>query len=317
MYNEKLKTDFIKSHTTAVNVENVIKQLFCSTQKFEEKLGKDLCQLTTDEFRQVVDSVAGFRKITRNTQIGILKRYIEYCVSVGFPGTREDNIEVEGLGLEKMRLQTVSSPAHLNHYLNQICSPVDDNTTDIIYRCYYWLAFAGMREEDILSVKNDDVLLDDMIIRFNGKEYPIYREAMTTFKKCLTLTQFVYRHPNRRDVLMDRFDEDVLIRGIKAAPSLKTMRVELSRRSKHKREVEKTTDLKLSYYRVWISGHFYRMYEREQIGIEPDFSDLVAEHTHGKVYKLDSGKNTIQDKKRRLAKCYADDYERWKLAFKV
>ena len=76
------------------------------------------------------------------------------------------------------------------------------------------------------------------------------------------------------------------------------------------------TDLKLSYYRVWISGVFFRAFENEQMGIEPDFSTVVSQQVEGKTYKLDSGRNTQDAKKRQLVHDYLEDYQRWKLAYK-
>ena len=77
------------------------------------------------------------------------------------------------------------------------------------------------------------------------------------------------------------------------------------------------TDLKLSYFRVWISGLFYRMYERERAGMPVDFSAAAAQFMEGKTYKLDRGRNTPEAKKRQLTRDYLEDYERWKLAFAI
>ena len=44
---------------------------------------------------------------------------------------------------------------------------------------------------------------------------------------------------------------------------------------------------------------------------------VAAQQMVGKTYKLDSGRNTPEAKKRQLARDYMDDYERWKLAFKI
>ena len=103
-----------------------------------------------------------------------------------------------------------------------------------------------------------------------------------------------------------------MIRGIKSVPTLKALRVELSRRSKQNSD---KTPLKLSYFRVWISGVFYRMYEQEIIGVPPDFNAIAYQQMEGKTYKLDSGRNTMEAKRRQLVRDYEEDYERWKLAW--
>ena len=47
--------------------------------------------------------------------------------------------------------------------------------------------------------------------------------------------------------------------------------------AKYKAELnnEPPIKLKLSYHKVWLSGIYYRTYENERVGIEPDFTDLV------------------------------------------
>lgn len=59
------------------------------------------------------------------------------------------------------------------------------------------------------------------------------------------------------------------------------------------------------------------MYEKEAAGDTPDFSSIVSEQMSGKTYKLDTGRNTQDAKKRQLVRDYMEDYQRWKLAFKI
>ena len=88
-----------------------------------------------------------------------------------------------------------------------------------------------------------------------------------------------------KDVWKDRADGDKILRGLKSEPKLQVLRNELSRRST-KRMKEGKVEQKLSYYRVWISGIFYRTYENEQMGVKPNFMGVVYRHNNT-VYKLD------------------------------
>ena len=224
-------------------------------------------------------------------------------------------LEIKTVGLDKVKQQTIASPKHLQNYLNAICEPANMKATDNIYRCYYWLAYAGMAEEDIFKVKCSDVDFNKLIVQYNQKYtvVPIYPEGLEAFHNCVELSQFRYIHPNiTKEIWKDRADGDILIRGIKSVSTIKAFRVELSRRSKQKSD---KTPLKLSHFRVWLSGVFYRMYEQEIIGVPPDFNAIVAQQMEGKTYKLDSGRNTIEAKHRQLVRDYEEDYERWKLAW--
>lgn len=325
MYNESLKTKFIRGYTNSINTANVCQTIFNAIEKYESGWNADMCTQKEDVLQPVIDEIIGFRVRSKWMRIIILKDYVRWCISTGVPNACDGMLNINASGLEKIKRQTVSSPVHLENYLNSICEPTDRKTTDNIYRCYYWLAYAGVKEEDILKVKCSDVDFSRMVVKYGDTEVPIYREAVPAFKNCVELTQFVYNHPNySSDVWKDRVPGDTVVRGLRAQSSskvrdqyssIKSMRAELSRRSKSKRD-DGHTSLKLSYYRVWISGVFYRTYENEQMGIEPDFSIVVSQHVEGKTYKLDSGRNTQAAKKRQLAHDYLEDYQRWKLAYK-
>lgn len=317
MYNEELKTKFVRGYTNSISTAEVCQTIFNAFEQYEVEWGADLCTRSTEELQPVVDGLVGFRARSKWMRLIILKDYVKWCIGMKVPGACDGMLKIETVGLEKVKHQTVASPLHLQRYLDSICEPESEETTDNIYRCFYWLAYGGVAEEDILSIKCSDVDLNNMVVRYNDTEVPIYREALPSFKNCVKLTQFVYKHPNYdKLVYKDRADGDTLVRGIRSAPSIKAMRVELSRRSKAKMD-EGKTDLKLSYFRVWISGLFYRMYERERAGMPVDFSAAAAQFMEGKTYKLDRGRNTPEAKKRQLTRDYLEDYERWKLAFAI
>lgn len=317
MYNEELKTKFVRGYTNSISTAEVCQTIFNAFEQYEVEWDADLCTRSAEELQPVVDNLVGFRARSKWMRLIILKDYVKWCIGMKVPGACDGMLKIETVGLEKVKHQTVASPLHLQRYLDSICEPESEETTDNIYRCFYWLAYGGVAEEDILSIKCNDVDLNNMVVRYNDTEVPIYREALPAFKNCVKLTQFVYKHPNYdKLVYKDRADGDTLVRGIRSAPSIKSMRVELSRRSKAKMD-EGKTDLKLSYFRVWISGLFYRMYERERAGIPVDFSAAAAQFMEGKTYKLDRGRNTPEAKKRQLTRDYLEDYERWKLAFAI
>lgn len=317
MYNEELKTKFVRGYTNSISTAEVCQTIFNAFEQYEVEWGADLCTRSAEELQPVVDNLVGFRARSKWMRLIILKDYVKWCIGMKVPGACDGMLKIETVGLEKVKHQTVASPLHLQRYLDSICEPESEETTDNIYRCFYWLAYGGVAEEDILSIKCSDVDLNNMVVRYNDTEVPIYREALPAFKNCVKLTQFVYKHPNYdKLVYKDRADGDTLVRGIRSAPSIKAMRVGLSRRSKAKMD-EGKTDLKLSYFRVWISGLFYRMYERERAGMPVDFSAAAAQFMEGKTYKLDRGRNTPEAKKRQLTRDYLEDYERWKLAFAI
>lgn len=316
MYNEKLKQQFILNYTHSENTANHCAAIFNTFSEFEEGWGADLCTKSEDELQLAVDAVVGLRARTQWSRLIVLKDYVKWCIEEQVPNACDGMLKIQTTSLDKIKQQTLSNPLHLQRYLDCICDAEKEETTDNIYRCYYWLAFGGVAEEDILNIKCSDVDLNNMVVRYKTTEVPIYREALPAFRNCVSLTQFAYKHPNYSKIIYkDRVSGNTLVRGIRSLPTVKSMRVELSRRSKEKLE-KGVTDLKMSYLRVWISGLFYRMYEREQAGIPVDFSAAAMNFMEGKTYQLKSGRNTPDAKKRQIANDYMKDYERWKLAYK-
>ena len=152
-------------------------------------------QLPRDlELQPVVNEIVGFRTKSQNTRLSILKDYVRWCIKNQIGGACDELFQIEELGLDKLKRQMVANPQHLQRYLNCICEAESEETVDCIYRCFYWLAYGGMQEEDVFDVTVQDVDLVDMIVRHGEKEYPIYREAIPAFKNCVTLTQFRYKH---------------------------------------------------------------------------------------------------------------------------
>lgn len=316
MYNTELKEKFAKQYTVRTSIRDACLSVFNAFEPYETGWDADLCTKDRETLQPIVDDMLGLRVKSQQLRLTILQEYVKWCLRTGVQGACDGMLHVDSSSLEKMRRQTVKNPRHLQRYLDEICDPEIECTADNTLRVFYWLAYGGMKEEDIFRVTAKDVDLSEMLVRLDGEEYPIYREAIPAFKNCMSLKQFLYNHPNYgagKVSYRDRADGNLLIRGIRATPSMLSMRTELSRRSKRRLD-DGSTAMKLSYYRVWLSGIFYRMYEGELAGIKADFSKVAADSMEGKTYKLDSGRNTPLAKQRKLAAEYAADYERWKAA---
>lgn len=319
MYNEELKTRFIQEYTKSISRAESCVQAFNAIEPFEVQWDADFCTKSAAELEPVVEQLVGFRVRSRWLRIIIFQKYVKWCLAHKVKDACDGMLQVECTGLDKVRTQMVSNPTMLQAYLDVVYDHESEKTTDNIYRCFYWMAYSGMDERDIMNVKCSDVDFDNMVIRYGGEEYEIHREAITAFRNAATLTEFVYKHPNYppdKKVIRNRALGDTLIRGIRSTTSLAALRVELSRRSKKFIE-DGLTDKQLSYYRVYLSGLFYNMKKREEAGIPVDFTGVASRFMEGKTYKLDAGRNTPEAKKRAVVNDYLQDYERWKAAFNL
>lgn len=319
MYNEELKTRFIQEYTKSISRAEACVQAFNAIEPFEVQWDADFCTKSAAELEPVVEQLVGFRVRSRWLRIIIFQKYVKWCLAHKVKDACDGMLRVECAGLDKVRTQMVSNPTMLQAYLDVVCDPESEKTTDNIYRCFYWMAYSGMDEHDIMNVKCSDVDFNNMVIRYGGEEYEIHREAIPAFRNAATLTEFVYKHPNYppdKKVIRNRALGNTLIRGIRSTTSLAALRVELSRRSKKFIE-DGLTDKQLSYYRVYLSGLFYNMKKREEAGIPVDFTGVASRFMEGKTYKLDAGRNTPEAKKRAVVNDYLQDYERWKAAFNL
>lgn len=326
MYNEEIKKRFIAEFSTSTSRRNAAVTMFNAIEPYEKKWSADFCTRNKDELQPVVSEIVGFRTNSKKLRLSILREYIRWCIKNNIDGATDEIFLIEELGLDKLKRQMVANPQHLQRYLNCICDVETEETVDCIYRCFYWMAYGGMNEKDTLEVKVTDVDLEDMVIRYGDAEFPIYREAIPAFRNCMKLTQFKYKHPNYsngKEVFKERASGDTLLRGMSDKKNLSAIRVEMSRKARLKKYAsdadinDKNLDLQLSFYRVWLSGLFYRTYEAERAGMPADFMAAAAQFMEGKTYKLDSGRNLIGAKQRQLASDYLEDYNRWKDAYSI
>lgn len=316
MYNKEIKSKFIADYTTSLSRRQAIKIMFDDTEQYETEWNKDICQASKDEVLPVLKKLVGFRTGSKGLRMSAMRGYIKWCVENGIPGTRTDILDIKDLGDEKMLNQTVANPQHLQRYLDCIFDKESEETIDCIYRAYYWVAYSGITEEEAMRVEASEVDFENSIIKHNGVDYPIYREAIQSLKKCVKLREVVYRKysgDNKKVRMRRRTPGDILLRGIsKEPPKIETMRMVVSRRARERKHMcredfdNPRVNLKLSFYRVWLSGIFYRMCEAERAGIPVDFKIIVCQY-----YNIASYTN-ISRRVNDSAREFTVDYERWK-----
>lgn len=318
MYNEKQKREFISQYTYSCTTAENCARIFNLIENLEKKYDRDICTLTKEEIGTGIEELSGVRQRSSWGRFIVLRDYAKWCLQNGILDACDGILNVEISGLDTVRSKTVANPTHLQMYLDALFDPEDAKTVHNAYRAYAWLAYAGMKEEDIQLVTSNDIDLVGMIVRFRGKEYPLYRESVKCIRNCMDLSDFHYEH-KFYTIWKSRASGNSLVRGFgetRGDSFLTLVRSIMSTASRNARNAGKTTQ-SLCYFRFWISGVFFRMHEREICGMPVSFSGIVAEVTDGKTYKLDSGRNTIQAKYRQLERDYEEDYKRWKLAFKL
>ncbi len=310
MYNEDLKIRFIREYTQNISKAQHVVGIFSAFEPYERNYWHaDLCTRSGKDLQPVIDKLTGLRYNSHWAVIPVLKEYVKWCIDNQVPNACNGILEVNVVGLERVRTCMVSGPLHLQRFMDSILDKECEETVHNLYRCYYWMAFSGLYEEDAFCIIDKDVQIDSLTIKYNGYDYPVYREAISAFKNAITLTGFYYKHPKYSEIIWrERAAGHILLRGFRGNIKPLTLRSVFSNINTNALK-DKKTEQQLSYSRVWLSGLFYRTYEREHAGYSVSFTDAAIKQMGDKEYK---------NEKYQLAKIirqYQRDYQRWKQVF--
>lgn len=317
MYNETLKMRFISEYTQKESVAKMYESMFNGIEPWETKWNADFCTMPLDEIQKCVDNLSGVRASSKEAKLVLLKNYVNWCIKIGIEGARNDISQIKNPGILKIRQSMVANPKHLQMYLDAVFDKEEENTPDNVMRAYLWLSYSGMDEEDILKLTRSNVDFSNMVVTYNDKQYELYKESVECLRRCAEEERFVHKNPLAfHTVYKPRAEGNQLIRGIGSSPyEAYVIRMLMSRKITTSFN-EGRVDMKLTCFRAWLSGVFYRMREGELASGEPaDFRGFVAERYEGKSFKLDSGRNTQASKLRQVAASYLRDYNDWKFIF--
>ena len=342
IYNPEIKQKFIEETFDKEHTVNVAKTIFKAISPYEEKWEADFCTKKFDELKPALNEILGMRVSSKWMSVSVLQKYSDWYMANGYPNAVSaiEYFDVDRSGHEKIRKQMVANPIQLKKYLDDVYPLKEDKTIDITYRCYLWMAYMGIPEADALKIQNGDVDFNTMKIKFgsseNKKEAMIYSESLMDFRDAVSLAEFMYEHKNYK-VPRNRVPGDTILRGIKGTSEVnwRTIRAEVSRTLSEavkpgtldKPNPKKRTELALSFYRIWISGLFYRMYERERAGEGVDFlkaaeDDMTKTRVSqdGKLHtsriKIE-GRDSMTQRINRKVRDYKEDYNRWKFVFGI
>lgn len=319
MYNEQLKMRFLRDMEPKPSTERMYRAVFKVTEPYEAAWGADICTKSGEDLISVVSELAGFGARNRWQKVRALKIYVKWCIGAGVDGAINGlDVLDHSLGLEKVRNSTVSGPAQLQGYLNALYEEEDCDFVDNVYRCYVWLAFFGVPEDQLTEIRCDQVDLNEMVVHCNGERLPIYRHAIPALQRAKEYPAFKYEHPNyeyERE-WRDRATGDTIVRGFRQITKM-SMRSRLSRDARNAYDRGDTLK-QLSYKGIRMSGLFYEIKEiEEETGRSYDFLEAADKYMAGKTYRLDKTRVTLDVIRRQIANDLKQDYERWKLAHNI
>ena len=322
MYNAELKERFINQYSKSeYNRERVIKT-FDAVERFELNSSSDICTMSKEMATAALEKVAGIRSNVKSYRVAILRSYVRWCIDNNIPGSCDGLLQVKIVGLDTIRHRMVANPKMLEKRLETIFDTGKSEYEikhgyDNIYKAFYWMAFMGIPEEQIVEITADEIRYDLMMITHNGLNYQICVEALPVLRACANEQQFLYIHANYTSNLRDRVDGNILLRGFNGVTSVLALRSSLSRITKKRQEDGISKDIRLSYVRVRLSGIFYRKYQDEIAGESISFRQEAQELVYSKEEHGDLTGKPLEARIRKAERDYYNDYNRWKLAFSL
>lgn len=310
MYNSEQKEMFISKFAEGAYTKTV-RRAFDAISVLEEEWGADICTKASDEIEGELHRVAGLRSSSQDTMIAILNKYIRWCKEVDAPGVNHDSPEVTTVRTNKMKSLMFKDAEHLDATMDRYFAPVFEARMDNVCRCYFWLAYIGLRAEDAIAISVNDLDAWNNTLTLRGKTYKLPIESIPVFKFMCAAKIFMI-DCGHCDGVSERAGGDLLLRGLAkrgAEPKIDVIQGMAWR--KIKKSGNATGDnTKILYKNVWLSGMFYRIYRNEQVKGEVDLTELLECHFKERP---DVPSKTYAAAK----KDFTIDYERWKQAFQL
>lgn len=304
-YNPSYKIQYIKERANSIKEKDNIVDCFEKVASYEAKAKCDISYMEPITYKKLLNGLCRVHSSSANDIIRVIRDYVQWCYDKKYGVTVRDLIHIIPDGSEVMKKKTVSGPLQLQIYLDSVYDAEEDETIDCLYRCFYWFAFAGIDEKDLANLRRMDIDFNNLVIRYNKKEYELYKEGIKALKNAATLREFKFDHSlyKQKNPKRDRFNPTYIMSGYRSILSYKILRATISDRSKEAVDNNRT-DKRLTYGNVAYSGLFYRVFEMEYAGVPLDFTDYILTH-----YNF-NGKQSKDTVKKGVLK----DYSAWKMA---
>ena len=306
MLNEERKLRFFKEYGTSATYKNVVANLITKIAKYEDEVNKDIAEFDEDTMSRVLKEHAGFRAKNIRYSRQMIRAYVLWCKQNGYKTTKAI-FTASAEPCDRIREEMVSSPTHLKSVLNIYFEPSKEETVDVVYRTYLWLAFIGLPVDHAIEITKGCIDLGQKTITYNGSEYSIYDEAMTDISAAYMLDEFWFKSVNVKK--RKRVGGKRILRGFSESIDKKALQTLIARKTKDRAPNSPHP----TYTGFYISGIFYRQYLRELDGDDISFEDVIQ-------CEIDKGMLSVAANRsahNQTVRDYCEDYQNWKKAFSL
>lgn len=313
IFNSEIKSSFLATLTP--DRKRLALAFFRDAAPFEEIAGRDISSFSDSESigaaRRAFSTM--LRRKSRLMLANVINSYYRWCIANNVP----DAVEHKPIPMELVNEVSdellIFSPAHLQTIMDKVFDPESDGTVDNAYRCFLWMAYAGLSIESAVALKEENFLLQSFQVSINDEIGVLYPQAIPCLQNCINMKQFTYKHPNYPSVMKDRVPGDYILRGTRGAYNdmdrvTITFRTILARRCKQ-------SGVNLTYNSCYYNGLYYRIHESELChGEAPDFNYIAAQTPAGKrvMTSVDQLATSKRARLYQIALRLKADYEIWK-----
>ena len=317
MFDARTKIEFINDYAGEKGFAMTLRRLFNFFEPYEKEWGKDLACVDLDSLRAAFRQFLNERKDAQYHTLNYLHAYYHWRRRQGLP-VSDAIVRLHMDDRTRIVQQYVCGPEHLNEVLRFLFSSAKPER-DALVRAYLWLAYAGLRSGEVVRVRTEDVDLRNMRIHLGDLDFPLYAEAVPDILTAMEATQFCVLREKQGNYARKRAEGDLILRTYEREPRQQFYRMHIVRVLKSFEGAPPPRDVpflphNLSFYRAYVSGHFFRMFEMERRGLPVDMSVILRPDMFAGEGDLADFADDPSVSSRRVP-AYTKEYNAWKDAF--
>ncbi|MBR0596952.1 hypothetical protein [Sinanaerobacter chloroacetimidivorans] len=316
MYREHQKNEYL-NHILD-NGEKYIsnmRSLFQSLQEIEESTGKDFCEFTQAEAKKALASISSRKKATNAWSITALRDYINWCILNSKTPLNEnvlDRVRISQVDNSMaLKQETVPNIEYLIRILEEGLPEInEDLSMNTIYKAYSLLLFFGFSEQEIVSMtKQEAEKWLNGSLHYGNKIIPLHPVLKKYLDKILDYDEIVWIKGKGVVCYKKLIGGNQLIGAVyNLEGRISNFRNVLSKLNRSY-AAETGKSIKLSVRRIFESGIYYRLLQKELI--EGALTELMM----NEAFSMDRSKykNDISYQNQLIN--LRDDYSAWKKAW--
>lgn len=303
------KESFLESVMQTISDRKMAEKIYNTIVKFEDRIGKRIEEMSTDELARAMMASNVTRNTTSNTFLVYLYKYEKWCKDNGIEFL-PDLSQVKYDHTAAIREKMVASPQDLQERMDRVFEKQELKTSHCLYRAFLWLLWSGIEDEDIVKVRTSDVDLAVPCVYVDGMPYKVPMESFQSLYVCATANSFHVVHPIHNNVSRPRVNGDQLLRGVASNTSKRYLTNRIS-------DLSAKAGVTMNPNNIYRSGVFYRMYQWEKETGSLDLTQYVQDKAanNPRYYELDA---RTQNKIFHSIKSQVlKDYKNWKSALDI